>query len=112
MLGPKPQNARTSGMLLMTSTISPSTAAALSANSSCSGLPAAARRNIAITMMPAIEDQARRHRQADGSNQRDRRNRRDAGGITFQTNMFSTVNTAFDVAVMRLVSMPGSRSEK
>ena len=34
------------------------------------------------------------------------------GGNTFQTNMFSTVNTAFDVAVMRLVSMPGSRSEK
>ena len=34
------------------------------------------------------------------------------GGITFHTNMFSTVNTAFEVAVMRLVSMPGSRSEK
>ena len=34
------------------------------------------------------------------------------GGNTFQTNMFSTVNTALDVAVMRLVSMPGSRSEK
>ena len=34
------------------------------------------------------------------------------GGNTFQTNMFSTVKTAFDVAVMRLVSIPGSRSEK
>jgi len=34
------------------------------------------------------------------------------GGSTFQTNMFSTVKTAFDVAVIRLVSMPGSRSEK
>ncbi len=34
------------------------------------------------------------------------------GGNTFQTNMFSTVKTALDVAVMRLVSMPGSRSEK
>ena len=34
------------------------------------------------------------------------------GGSTFQTNMFSTVNTAFDVAVMRLVSIPGRRSEK
>ena len=34
------------------------------------------------------------------------------GGITFQTNMFSTVKTAFDVAVMRLVSIPGNRSEK
>ena len=34
------------------------------------------------------------------------------GGNTFQTNMFSTVKTAFDVAVIRLVSMPGRRSEK
>ena len=34
------------------------------------------------------------------------------GGNTFQTNMFSTVKTAFDVAVMRLVSIPGRRSEK
>lgn len=33
-------------------------------------------------------------------------------GNTFQTNMFSTVNTALDVAVMRLVSIPGIRSEK
>src|SRR5260370_42159710 len=32
------------------------------------------------------------------------------GGNTFQTNMFSTVNTAFDVAVMRLGGMPGSRA--
>ena len=34
------------------------------------------------------------------------------GGSTFQTNMFSPVNTALDVAVMRLVSVPGSRSAK
>ena len=34
------------------------------------------------------------------------------GGITFHIIMFSTVNTAFDVAVTRLVSMPGSRSVK
>ena len=34
------------------------------------------------------------------------------GGNTFQTNMFSTVKTAFEVAVIRLVSMPGSRSAK
>ncbi len=34
------------------------------------------------------------------------------GGSTFQMNMFSAVNTAFDVAVTRLVSMPGSRSAK
>src|SRR5215475_401821 len=34
------------------------------------------------------------------------------GGMTFQTNMFSTVKTAFDVAVMRLVSIPGRRFAK
>jgi hypothetical protein len=34
------------------------------------------------------------------------------GGSTFQTNIFSTVKMALDVAVMRLVSIPGSRSEK
>ena len=34
------------------------------------------------------------------------------GGSTFQMNMFSAVNTAFDVAVTRLVSMPGIRSAK
>ena len=34
------------------------------------------------------------------------------GGNTFQTNMFSAVKTAFDVAVTRLVSMPGRRSAK
>ena len=34
------------------------------------------------------------------------------GGSTFQMNIFSAVNTAFEVAVTRLVSMPGSRSAK
>ena len=34
------------------------------------------------------------------------------GGATFQTNMFSIVKTAFDVAVTRLVSMPGIRLAK
>ena len=34
------------------------------------------------------------------------------GGATFHTNIFSVVNTAFEVAVMRLVSIPGSRSAK
>ena len=34
------------------------------------------------------------------------------GGSTFHTNMFSTMNTAFEVAVTRLVSMPGMRSAK
>ena len=34
------------------------------------------------------------------------------GGNTFHMNMFSAVKTAFDVAVTRLVSMPGRRSAK
>jgi hypothetical protein len=34
------------------------------------------------------------------------------GGITFQTNMFSSVKTAFEVAVIRLVKVPGMRSAK
>ena len=34
------------------------------------------------------------------------------GGSTFQTNMFSAVKMAFDVAVTRLVSVPGRRSAK
>ncbi len=34
------------------------------------------------------------------------------GGSTFQMNMFSAVNTALEVAVTRLVNMPGSRSAK
>jgi hypothetical protein len=34
------------------------------------------------------------------------------GGSTFQTNIFSPVKTALEVAVMRLVSVPGRRSAK
>ena len=34
------------------------------------------------------------------------------GGRTFHTNMFSAVNTALEVAVTRLVNVPGRRSEK
>ena len=34
------------------------------------------------------------------------------GGNTFQTNMFSRVKTALDVAVIRLVNVPGIRSAK
>jgi uncharacterized membrane protein len=34
------------------------------------------------------------------------------GGKTFQTNIVSVVNTAFDVAVTRLASVPGNRSAK
>jgi hypothetical protein len=34
------------------------------------------------------------------------------GGNTFHMNIFSAVNMALEVAVTRLVNMPGSRSEK
>ena len=34
------------------------------------------------------------------------------GGSTFHTNMFSAVKMAFEVAVTRLVSVPGRRSAK
>ena len=34
------------------------------------------------------------------------------GGSTFHTSMFSTVKSALDVAVMRLVSVPGERLAK
>ena len=34
------------------------------------------------------------------------------GGMTFQTDMFCSVNTALDVAVIRLVKVPGMRSAK
>ena len=34
------------------------------------------------------------------------------GGSTLHTNMFSMVKTAFDVAVIRLVNVPGSRLKK
>ena len=34
------------------------------------------------------------------------------GGSTFHTSMFSTVNSALDVAVMRLVSVPGSAARR
>jgi hypothetical protein len=34
------------------------------------------------------------------------------GGITFHTDMFCKVKTALDVAVTRLVNVPGMRSAK
>ena len=34
------------------------------------------------------------------------------GGSTLQTNMFSMVKTAFDVAVIRLVNVPGNLLRK
>jgi hypothetical protein len=96
----------------MTSTISPSTAAALLAKSSCSGLPAAAKRNIANTMMQAIAISPADIAGLTVPMSRSAETVAIQGGITFHIIMFSTVKTAFDVAVIRLVSIPGKRSEK
>ena len=78
-------------MLLMTSTISPSTAAALSAKSSCSGLPAAARWNIPITMAPATTISPAAICRLTVLMSAIAATVAMQGGSTFQTNMFSTV---------------------
>ena len=55
----------------------------------------------------------RRHGHADRGDEGDGRTVSPTqGGSTFQMNMFSTANTALDVAVMRPVSVPGNRWEK
>ena len=56
--------------------------------------------------------QRRRHRQTDGDEQNDSREVATQGGNTLQTSMFSTVKAALEVAVMRLVKVPGKRSVK
>src|ERR1700742_3401491 len=99
-------------MLLMTSIISPSTAAALLAKSSCNGLPAAARRNIATTMPPAMTINTPAIERLTVAIRLIAAIVAKHGGNTFQTNMFSTVKIALDVAVIRLVSISGSRAEK
>ncbi len=99
-------------MLLTTSTISPSTAAALLAKSSCKGLPAAAILNIATTMMPATIISPPAIGRLTVPISVIAATVAMQGGNTFHTSMFSTVNTAFEVAVIRLVSIPGIRSAK
>ena len=99
-------------MRVTTSIISPSTAAALLANSSCSGFPAAAMWNIAITMIPAITINVADIVKLTVPSKAIAATVAKQGGKTFHTNMFSTVNTAFEVAVMRLVSIPGNFSKK
>ena len=89
-----------------------STAAALSAKSSCRGFPAAASRNIAITIPPAMTTRAADMGKLTVPIRQMAETVAIQGGRTFQINMFSTEKIAFDVAVMRLVSIPGKRSEK
>jgi hypothetical protein len=99
-------------MLLTTSIISPSTAAALLANSWCSGRPAAASRNMAKTTMAPTTVKAAAIVVLMVVTKAIATKVATQGGSTFQMNMFSIVYTAFEVAVMRLVNMPGSRSAK
>ena len=75
-------------------------------------MPAAARRNIAITTTPPTAASVSAIGTLIVVTKAIAPTVATQGGSTFQTNMFSTVNTAFEVAVMRLVSMPGRRSAK
>src|SRR5580704_6866427 len=99
-------------MLLITSTISPSTVAALSAKSWCRGRPAAARWNSATTITPATNIRTTAIDTPTVATNPIAATVAAIGGSTFQTNIFSTVNTAFDVAVTRLAKVPGNRSAK
>ena len=80
----------------MTSTISPSTAAALSAKSSCSGFPAAAKRNMATTIPPAITISPADIGRLTVPIRAIAATVAMHGGNTFQMNIFSTEKTAFD----------------
>ena len=99
-------------MLPTTSAISPSTAAARSANAWCRGLPAAARRNMKTTTSPATTTRVAAIPQLTAATKPMAQIVARHGGSTFHTSMFSTVNKALDVAVMRLVSVPGERLAK
>ena len=57
-------------------------------------------------------DQRAGHRQVHRTDEDDRADHRDHGGSTFHDPVFSVVNAALDVAVMRLASAPGRRSAK
>ena len=104
-----PPNAFTIAMLPTTSVISPSTAAARLANSWCSGLPAAAARNMTTITSAATMIRPAAMSKLTVRDQRDRAHVAMQGGSTFHTSMFSTVNSALEVAVMREVSVPGER---
>jgi hypothetical protein len=77
--------------LPITSTISPSTAAALSAKSWCSGRPAAAKRNMATTTIAATTISISAMGPLTVSTKAIAPTVAVHGGSTFQTNMFSTV---------------------
>ena len=100
-------------MLPITSTSSPSTAAALA------GIAAMQRR--AAARQP-VDQRAQRRGEADqhaGQRRIDRADEHDReqhtamhGGSTFQEPVFSSVKAALAVALIRLASAPGRRSAK
>src|SRR5215471_3896272 len=101
-----PPNAFTIVMLPTTSVSSPSTAAACEANSWCSCLPSAALRNImTMTSAATTTTQAAISQLTVATSATDQTGAM-KGGKTFHTSMFSTVNSALEVAVTREVSVP------
>ena len=88
---PMPQNDQTSGILPITSTISPSTAAARSADSWWSGRPAAARRIIVSTTTTATKSSTADIGKLTVTTNMIAAKVATHGGSTFHTNMFSSV---------------------
>ena len=99
-------------MLPITSTSSPSTAAALEAKLRCSGVPRRARWNTSAPSAAATPTSAPAMVGFTEPMKMIEQTTATHGGSTFQEPVFSVVNAALDVAVMRLASAPGSRSAK
>jgi len=87
-------------------------AAALLAKSWWSGWPAAASRNMTRTMTPASTDRPNAIGTLTVKTSAMAATVATHGGSTFQMNKFSSVKMALEAAVMRLLSVPGPRSEK
>ena len=107
-----PPKARTMAILPMMSTISPSTAAALSAKTRCSGFAAAARRKMTMTMPAETRTSPPVTAGLTVARITIAPILPTIGGSTLQANMFSKVKTALLVAEIRLVRVPGWRSAK
>ena len=99
-------------MLEITSTSWPSTPAALVAKSRCRGVPRAARRNTTAAISRATTANASAITGLTVPISTIATPTARQGGRVFQAMLFSVWNTALEVAVMRLASVPGRRSEK
>jgi len=109
---PTPQNDQTSGILPTTSTISPSTAAARLAKLVVERPARGGKAEHRYNQNTGKAQQHGRHRHADRHDESDGYQRRHAGRHDVPHDMFCKVKTALDVAVMRLVNVPGMRSAK